>query len=228
VSLFAPASRLTGDFSGRWEGKIQLAERLVGIILDLARTERGVWIGSMSIPISSSLDVPLAKVVVDGTTVTFTATLPLESAWRGTLSADGLKISGTVANHEGDAPFEVARTGAANVKLPPPSTALSKAFEGVWEATSERPGKVTRLVLTLSAAPDGLARATLKATVNGAAHAIPVHSVTTNGQQLRLESRAISAVYEGALGADGAIAGEWIEKTARVPLTFRRAQGGQE
>jgi hypothetical protein len=228
VSVFSLGTQVTRDPSGHWEGRIQIPERPVGVTLDLARDARGVWIGSLSVPISTSVDVPLAQLIVDGASVTFTATLPLMTAWRGTLSADGLTISGTVSNHEGDAPFQLTRSGAADVKAPPPSSALGKAFEGTWEATSERAGKVTRVVLVLSAAHDGTARGALTAIVNGARQEIPVHSVTTSDRALRFESRAISAGYEGTLGADGAIAGEWIEKTTRVALTFRRARSGPE
>ena len=78
-------------------------------------------------------------------------------------------------------------------------------------------------MLKLSAAPDGTARAVLISVDKGNTE-IPVTTVTLKDKQLELDARAAGGTYRGALGATGEIVGEWIEKTARVPLTFKRAK----
>lgn len=45
VSVFAFGGRLPDDFPRRWEGKIQLSQRVVALILEGTRTERGIWTG---------------------------------------------------------------------------------------------------------------------------------------------------------------------------------------
>ncbi len=107
------------------------------------------------------------------------------------------------------------------MKVPPPSSALSKDFAGSWEGTLESNGRVRHVGLKLSAAADGTAMATLIALDKGNLE-IPVSTVTIRGKQLDLESRAISGVYHGTLGADGAIAGEWLEAGNHLALTFKR------
>jgi hypothetical protein len=75
----------------------------------------------------------------------------------------------------------------------------------------------------MSAAPDGTARAVLISVDKGNAE-IPVTTVTLTGRQVELEARAVGGTYRGTLGANGEIAGEWIEKTVRLPLTFKKAK----
>ena len=207
--------------SGHWEGKIQMPNRELGITVDLAKNPKGAWIGSMSVVGSSAIDVPLDSVTVEDMAVRFTASLPEHALFDGQLSADASSLSGTASNAAGEAPFQLARNGDANVKVPPPSSALSKEFEGAWEGTHEVDGKVRRVGLKLWPAANGTATATLIAVEQGNLE-IPVTTVTIKGKELQLEARAVSGTYRGTLGAGGEIAGEWSEGPNHFPLTFKR------
>lgn len=217
----ATVAETTPDARGHWEGKILIPEHELGIAVDLARSPRGVWIGSMSVLGSTSIDVPLTNVAVEGAAVRFAADLPARASFTGRLSADIHGLSGIAANSEGEAPFQLTRNGDANVKVPPPSSTLSKSFEGAWEGTLEGDGKVRRVGLQLMPAEDGVATATLIAIDHGN-QKIPVTTVTIEDMQLVLEVRAVSGTYRGTLGTGGEIAGEWAEGAKRVPLTFKR------
>ena len=212
-----PAQAVAGP-SGHWEGKIQIPEREMAFSVDLAPGPAGAWTGSLSV---HGMDVPLSDVTVNGGTVRFTAALPGMTSFEGTLSADAARLSGKVSNVEGAVPFELARKGEANVKRPPASSLLSKDFEGTWEGSVERDGRVMRLVMKLSAAPDGTARGLLVSVDKGNLE-IPVTAVTLDARQLHLDVRGVAGSYRGTLDAGGAIVGEWAEKTIRVPLTFKR------
>jgi len=218
VSLLSFGAQVASFPAGRWEGIIRIPERELGITLDLAKTAAGIWIGSISVPLSTSIDVPLGNISIDGTVVRFTATLPAKASFDGTLTEAGA-LSGTVSSVDGRAPFELVRKGAPRVVLPPPSTALPSEFSGVWEGTLERSGRVTRVGVTLSSAPDGAATGVLAA--SGAE--IPLTTVTFAGADVRFESRAVSGTYVGTLGPAGEIAGEWAERSVRAPLILRRA-----
>jgi hypothetical protein len=225
VSLvfFAPLPRALAapGPSGHWEGKIQLPERELGFAVDLAQGPAGAWIGSLTIKGATAVDVPLSDISVKDATVRFTASLPATTSFEGSLSADANSLTGKVSNAEGGVPFELARSGEANVKLPPASSPLSKEFEGTWEGAVVSDGNARRIVLKMSPAPDGTARAVLISVDKGNLE-IPVTTVTLKGKELELEARAVGGTYRGTLGATGEIAGEWIEKTARLPLTFKR------
>ena len=221
VSLVSLGMQVAVDPSGRWEGKIQIPERAVSVTVDLAKTAAGVWIGSLSIPVSTSIDVPLGNIRIEGTVVTFTAMLPGKATFEGTLSTDGRSLAGTASNAEGTAPFQLARTGDAAVKLPPASSPLPKTFEGAWEGTVDVGRTVKTIGLRLSAAADGTAVAVLISSQPGAPE-IPVTVVTVKGAQLHLDARAVSGSFTGTLGDTGAIAGEWTQGPTRLPLTFHK------
>ena len=208
--------------TGHWEGKIQMGNRDLGLTLDLARRPTGKWIGSVSIPPSTAIDVPLTTITVEDTTVRFTASLPGRTSFEGVLSGDANSLSGTVSNVQGAVPFQLARAGEANVKVPPPSSALSKEFEGTWDGYLDVGGKAIHIALKLSPAPDGTAMATL-ITVDQGNQEIPITTVTLQNKQVHLEARAVSGTYDGTLGASGEIAGEWTQGPSRLPLTFKHA-----
>jgi hypothetical protein len=217
-TLLSFGAQLASFPAGRWEGIIRIPERELGITVDLAKTVAGIWIGSISVPLSTSIDVPLGNISIDGTVVRFTATLPAKASFEGALT-DGGTLSGTVSNADGRAPFELSRKGAPRVVLPPPSTALPPEFSGAWEGTLERAGRQTKVGVTLSSAPDGVAIGVLAA--SGAE--IPLTTVTFAGADVRFESRAVSGTFVGTLGPAGDIAGEWAERSVRAPLVLRRA-----
>ncbi|MBZ5626697.1 MAG: hypothetical protein LAQ69_49665 [Acidobacteriia bacterium] len=207
--------------AGHWQGKIQIPDHELGIAVDLAQSPKGAWIGSMSVTGSTSIDVPLAGIAIEGTAVRFAASLPQRASFDGHLSADGSSLSGTASSAAGEAPFQLTRNGEANVSVPPPSSALSKEFEGAWEGTIDADGKVRRVALKLSPAAGGTAMAILIAVDQGNLE-IPVSTVTIKDKQLQLEARAVSGTYRGTLGESGDIAGEWSQGPTRVPLTFKR------
>lgn len=221
LAAFAPAPRaqVVAGAAGHWEGKIQIPDREMVFAVDLKPGPAGAWTGSLSV---HGMDVPLTNITVKDGTVQFTAALPGPTTFEGTLSADAPTLRGQVSNVEGAVPFELARKGEADVKLPPASSVLSKDFEGTWEGSVERDGKVMRLVLKLSAAPDGTARGVLVSVDKGNME-IPVTAVTLDARQLHLDVRVVAGSYRGTLDAGGAIAGEWTEKMFSLPLTFKRA-----
>jgi len=208
--------------SGHWEGTIQIPEHEFSITIDLARDSKGEWAGSMSVLGSSSKDVPLTAIRVQDTEVRFSANLPENASFEGRLSGDAGKLSGTVSNFEGSAPFELVRRGDARVKVPPPSSPLSSEFAGEWDGVLGNAGK--HVGLNLIAGEDGTAAGILTATGTGAGGKvkIPVTTVMISNRQLQLEVRAVSGTYRGSLGMSGEISGEWLQGDTRVPLTFKR------
>ena len=225
VSALASASPLraqsAADPTGHWEGKIHIPNRELNLAVDLAKNAGGAWIGSMSIPGTTTVDVPLTTVNVDAGAVRFTALLPGTTTFEGALSADAASLAGTVSNHEGGVPFDLKRNGDASVKVPPPSSTLSSDFEGTWEGTLTIAGQALKIQLKLTRAADGLAAGTL-ISVDQNNVEIPITTVALQGPQLQMEARTISGLYKGTLSASGEISGEWSQGPASAPLTFKR------
>ena len=156
LGLLPVSGQTAPNAAGHWEGKIQIPNHELAVSVDLATTGSGQWIGSVSIP-DSATDLPLSDIAVDGRTIRFSATLPGRTTFEGTLNVEATEVSGTVANAEGGVPFQLIRSGEASVKVPPPSSVLPKAFDGTWQGAVDRDGKTRRVLIRLSAAPDGTA-----------------------------------------------------------------------
>ncbi len=198
--------------AGHWEGKIEIPGHEMGITLDLDKRKDGVWIGSVSITMSTSIDVPLAGITIEGASVKFTATLPGKTSFEGKLSTDGNALSGLASSIDGSAPFTLARKGEPAVNVPPPSSALPAQFAGTWAGRLDVNGRTVRVVAKLTAAADGTATGTLVSSNDSAIQEIPLSTVTVKDNALTLESRAVSGIYRGTLG----------ERNVSVPLTLRR------
>ena len=220
VCAAAPA-QTANPVAGHWQGRIQIPDHELQVTVDLDRNAKGAWVGSMSIAGTSSVDAPLRNLSVEGASVKFTANLGGSAAFTGKISDDGKSFSGTASNNEGEAPFQFTRSGEAAVKVPPPSSAMAKEFEGEWEGALDVNGNRLRIGMKLTAAADGSAAATLTSIDQGNAQ-FAADTVSINGKDLAFEIRGISGKYSGSLGANGEIAGEWAQGPGKLPLTFKR------
>ena len=211
----------TTALAAHWEGAIQMPEQELRITLDLAKNSKGEWTGSFSIPSMDVIDAPLTGISVKETSVRFGLGLS-STSFEGTLSEDGAGLSGTATSEKGSASFQLKRNGEANVKLPPPSTPLSKDFEGAWEGTLDAPGGPLRAVLKLARASDGTAIGTL-ISVDQGGQEFPITTITQKEKQLRFEIRVIKGNYTGMLNDSATeIAGEYGLPGLNLPLVFKR------
>src|SRR5262245_34102458 len=95
------------DPSGHWEGTIEMPRQAISAALDLAKGAKGEWVGTLSIPGSTSLDVPLSEIRVDGAKLHFKVALPDNPAFDATLSAEADAIAGDASNAMGSVPFSL-------------------------------------------------------------------------------------------------------------------------
>ena len=120
IALLASARPVLGQTaggpSGHWEGTIHMPGQEVGVMVDVAKNRAGAWIGSMSIPMAKATDVPLSEINVNGTRIQFRAELQGRPFFDGALSTDAAQVAGDASNAQGAVPFELKRSGDANVK----------------------------------------------------------------------------------------------------------------
>jgi hypothetical protein len=207
--------------NAHWSGTVK-ALRPIDMTLDLGRNNEGVWIGSISLPFFGQVDVPLEKISIEGSTVRFSAA---GANYDGRMSADGNTFSGSVLASIGAAPFELTRNGAANVKVPPPSSPLSKELEGTWSGAVKTSSQSLRVVLTMAADADGRATGMAKA-VDAGNQEFPIATIIQTGRQLEFEIRgAIHVTFSGSLDESGTqITGIWKEGTDSLPFMAQRTK----
>jgi CubicO group peptidase (beta-lactamase class C family) len=112
LSVPAPASAAAApqDPAGHWEGAIALSTAKLEVSVDLAKLPDGTWNGGISIPAQGAKDLPLADIRAQGADVAFAISgIPGNPVFKGQLSPDGAKITGSFTQGGGTFPFELVR-----------------------------------------------------------------------------------------------------------------------
>src|SRR5436305_14587651 len=82
-------------FVGHWEGAIQVPGTPLAISVDFTAKAGGGLNATISIPAQGAKDLPLADISRNDNDIAFKITgVPGDPSFKGTLSADGAKISG--------------------------------------------------------------------------------------------------------------------------------------
>jgi hypothetical protein len=229
--LFIPAAaafaQTAVDVSGHWTGAIHVppfngaGSREVAIEIDLARNPSGGVDGWFTQTGQNLKGLPLAKTSIEGRTVS----LELKAAnggglFRGT-AADS-SISGEFITTEGgyNIPFDLKRTGEAQIARAPRSAPVAKELEGRWEGTIDVDGRSERLVLTMINNSDGTAVGTVL-DLDGSNVEIPV-AITREASRLTLDVPAVGATYTASLNEGHELVGTWTEGPVKLPLTFKQ------
>ncbi|HEY1910870.1 MAG TPA: hypothetical protein VGG73_08110 [Vicinamibacterales bacterium] len=225
IAASSSAGAQTAGPAGHWEGVIHMGKQEVAVAVDLARGAGDAWVGSMAIPGPAPVEVPVHNIVVNATGIRFKAGLPDNPVFDGMFGPDPSHLSGEASNQHGAVPFQLERKGDPHVKVPPPSSVLTKSFEGVWQGVADAGGKARKVVLKVTAAADGTATAVLITgdPDAGSSQEIPVTTVTLRDLQLQLDVPGAPGSYRGTLGAGGEIHGQWTEGTVNIPLNFKHA-----
>ena len=209
------------DPSGHWEGKMKVPGKEIAVEVDIARNTKGELGGTISMPDEHARGLPLAKVAVEGRSISLFARE--DQPINGVLSDDGKSISGTVALGGHSIPITMTRTGDPRIEPPARIAAIGTDLEGTWNATLDAGGKPLRLVLTMANQPDGTATASMVNVDEGKLR-IPVSAITRAATKLTLDFASIDGSYAGTLSEDGMeLAGTFREGPVALPLTFRRA-----
>jgi hypothetical protein len=208
-------------FSGHWEGILKAAAQDFPVALDLMKSEKGIWIGSIVMGDGKAL--PLSGVKVEGNSVTLI--FPVSSlSMAGKLSEDEKKIIGTALLQGGNtSAFELKRTGEPKVVALPKSSLLAAEFAGGWEGTLEIPDRNLRVTLKLAKAVDGTATGVIDSPDLGAA--LTVSTITLDGLNIAFDIRVIDCEFKGKLNdARTEITGTWSQEGRPLPLTLKRVK----
>jgi len=128
---FQVAVAQDAGFIGHWEGAIQVPGTPLAISVDFTAKTGGGLNATISIPAQGAKDLPLTEVSQSDSSIAFKIPgVPGDPAFKGTLAADGAKISGTFTQGGANIPFILERK--AN-----PAAAAQEALKGFDEAATE-------------------------------------------------------------------------------------------
>ena len=99
----------------------------------------------------------------------------------------------------------------------------AKDFEGSWQGTLDAGGTKLRLALTITKSDAGVYAGKLDSLDQGAA--IPIDTITVNGDAVRWETKSPSIVFEGAMNKERTeLTGTFTQAGQQFPLTFKRSE----
>jgi fermentation-respiration switch protein FrsA (DUF1100 family) len=123
------------------------------------------------------------------------------------------------AGHACAALFAIVVVSAAAQDTP---KAGNKGLVGHWQGTLKIGAIELRLGLNVSANKDGAMTGTFDSPDQGVKD-LPINEITVKEAEVKLQSKKISATFEGKLSEDGQeLKGTWKQGASEFPLTFKR------
>jgi len=224
ICFSGTASPAAEPVAGRWEGSVQIPDRELRLIVDLAPGENGKWIGSVIVPGFDVKGKQVNDLAVRGSDVSFAITTGrgLQATLKGKVSGDS--FSGDFVEAGNTARFTLKKTGAPQVEQPVPSTQVDKGLEGEWKGRFELYGYARNVTITLTNHDNGGATAEYivvgRRTTN-----IPVDLVKQEGTFLTIDSHEMGLGYEGICNSDRSeIKGNFVQGTIEIPLVLHRTK----
>ena len=211
------------DPSGHWVGAVLVPNMEVAIEIDIAK-DGAELAGTFASPDQKLRGLPLGGIAVAGREITFhvRGSAPGERQFKGTLSDDGLSLSGDYSQGGYTIPFVLNRKGDAKFEPVARSAAVGKELEGTWNGAIDAGGVLRHVSLTLANRPDGTSTGHFLSVEEGLE--IPFSAISQNASELSLDVSALGGSYKGTLDPAGAeLTGSWSQGPSSVPLTLKRA-----
>src|SRR4051812_21131758 len=213
--------------AGRWEGVAQIPGQELPLVVDLSDDGGKGWTGSIIVPGFGVKGAQLVDLHVRGGDLDFVikGALGNERAGRAEikahLTADG-HLAGDFKQGGHSAAFVLAKTGAAQVELPPKNTAVAKELEGEWKGDYEMMGYARHATMKFS--NRGAEGAALEFTIVGKkVNNVPVSLVTQDEDFVTVKSEEFGITFEGRFNrAAGELKGTLSQGAMEAPLVLRR------
>jgi hypothetical protein len=224
ICAILPAAFAQTGPAGHWEGTLQVPNREIQVVVDLAQDAKGLWIGTFSQGNQNAPSVPLADIKVADKNVKFriAAGGPNAPDFDCTLENPD-SMSCTLTTPGGTLTSALKRTGEAKVDLPKSSPAVSAELEGNWEGALDTPNGSLRLVVHFKNQPDKTVKATLDSPDQNSMD-LPLTDIVQNGTAVAFQLRLVNGGFKGTLNKEATqLAGEWTQGGNSLPLTLKKS-----
>ncbi len=120
VLILLPMSLQPQELStlaGHWEGTIDIPGMKLEVLIDFDQKEDGSWEGKISIPAQKAKDVLLSPIIVIDKDVAFEIEgIPGKPIFKGTISDDGMSLSGEFTQGDQTFPFSLSRAISPKIR----------------------------------------------------------------------------------------------------------------
>lgn len=202
---------------------MQLPDREIHIVVDLAKNDQGGWNGAFSQTDGVS-NVPLADIKVDDKSAKFRIGAGGQNAPNFDCALESATaMHCTLTTPGGSVAAAMKRTGDAKIDLPKSSTAVAAELEGDWEGAIDTPNGALRLVVHFRNQPDKTVKATMDSLDQNAMD-LPLTDVVQKASAVEFQLRLVNGSYKGTLNKDATqLEGEWTQGGGSVALTLKKA-----
>ena len=208
--------------AGHWEGNIQTPDREITIVLDLAKNDKGAWVGTLAQPEQNVKGAPLTDIQVAEKNVKFRLAPSANAPSMDCTVTSETAMKCAITGPGGDVSADFKRTGDAKVELPKAEAAVSKELEGDWEGVLDTPMGSLHLVVHFKNQPDKTLKATLDSPDQGATD-LPLNDVAQKGTAVEFQLRMVGGAFKGALNKEATeMAGDWSQGGGSLPLTLKK------
>lgn len=204
---FAGAAPTTADVTGTWSGMLHFPSASLLLVITFSNNN-GALSATAASPYQGASALPIDRVAIDGTTLTFSSTR-LQLSFTGTIAPNA--IAGTFTQRGVAVPLTLVRSSLGTSDL-----------AGTWLGTLHAGGSDILLGLTIAHGAGSALSATLDSPSQGAT-GIAVTSIAAENGTLTFSVARLGASYTGHIGSDS-IVGTFVQGGAQFPLTFARPQ----
>lgn len=210
--------------AGHWEGTLQVPDRELQIAVDLAKDDKGAWIGTFSQTAPNPMKVPLADIKVDDKGVKFRIAVGGANAPSFDCSLESPpSMSCTLTTPGGSLTSAMKRTGEAKVDLPKASPAVSPELEGDWEGTVDTPNGPLRLAVHFKNQPDRTVKAAMDS-LDQKSMDLPLTDILQKESAVEFQLKLVGGAYKGTLNKEATqLVGDWSQGGASLPLTLKKS-----
>jgi len=208
--------------AGHWEGSIQLPDREMKVAIDVAKDDKGGWMGTFAQPEQNVKGVPLSAIKVDDKKLKFKIGGG-DQAPDIDCDQDGAALKCTASNAMGSVPASFKRTGDAQIEKPKVSSAVSKALEGDWEGTLTTPNGDIPVVVHFKNQPDNTVKGSMDSPSQGAKD-LPLAEIAQKADAVEFGLPMVGGSYKGTLNKEGTqVDGNWSQGGGTLPLTLKKS-----
>ena len=208
--------------AGLWEGTVKTPNGDLGFLFNL-HLDVDRWNAEMDVPAQGVSGLPLDKVKVDGSAISFSISAPGDPQYAGKLSDDGKTISGNFSQGGSSLPLDLKwKSEPRAVSKTPVNSGEVQVLEGVWEGAMDINGTPLHLRLNFARNADGSIAGTVDSPdqkVTG----LRIDSISRTADSVKVEVKTIGGSYQGTLNKDAStLTGTWTQMGNSLPLTLQR------
>ena len=208
--------------AGLWEGTVKTPNGDLGFLFNL-HLDGDRWNAEIDVPAEGVSGLPLDKVKVDGSAISFSISAPGDPQYAGKLSDDGKTISGNFSQGGSALPLDLKwKSEPRAVSKTPVNSGEVQVLEGVWEGAMDINGTPLHLRLNFARNADGSIAGTVDSPdqkVTG----LRIDSISRTADSVKVEVKTIGGSYQGTLNKDAStLTGTWTQMGNSLPLTLQR------